>query len=116
MRSEDTSAIAFGELAAFVVEVLGGGDVMEEGPALFGGDETGGEDDGVEGDVVFAHELEQLHVLIDPPLLVVLLQQVCSDRDVSDRSIEPHVEDLLLELLDRHRHTPFQVTGYAFRL
>lgn len=116
MSSEDSSAVPLGELAALVVEVLSGGDVVEEGPALLGGDEAGGEDDGVEGDVVLAHELEELHVLTDPPGLVALLQQVRSDRDVTDRRVEPHVEHLLLELLDRHTHSPLQVPRYALRL
>lgn len=107
MRSKDASAVPLGELATLVVEVLGGGDVMQQGPALLGGDETGGEDDGVEGDVVLAHELEELHVLADPPVLVGLLEVVGSDRDVADGRVEPHVEDLLLELLDRHRDSPF---------
>lgn len=116
MGAEDTGAVSLGELAAFVVEVLSGGDVVEEGPSLFGGDEAGGEDDGVEGDVVFAHELEELNVLIDPPVAVFLLEQVGSDGDVADGGIEPHIEHLLLELLDRHTHTPFQVTRDALRL
>jgi hypothetical protein len=105
--AEDAGAVAFGELAAFVVEVLGGGDVVEEGPALLGGDEAGGEDDGVKGHVVLSHELEQLHVLAFPPAFVALLQQVGCYRDVADGGVEPDIEYLLLELLDGDRYAPF---------
>ena len=116
MRAEHSRAVPLGKLAALVVEVLGGGDMVEERPALARGDEAGGEDDGVEGHVVLAHELEELDVVVDPPILVVFLQQVGSDGDVADRSIEPHIEHLLLELLDRHSHAPLQVAGDALRL
>lgn len=114
MCSKHASTISLGELATLVVEVLSCGDVMEEGPALLRCDETGGEDYGMEGHVVFSHELEQLYLLAYPPVLVRFLQEVRSDRDVPDRGIEPHVENLLLEFFDRHSHTPFQVTSDAF--
>lgn len=74
---------------------------MEEGPALLGSDEAGGEDDGMEGHVVLSHELEEFYILVDPPFLVGFLEEVGSDGDVADGSVEPDVEDFLLELFDR---------------
>lgn len=118
MGSEDASAIPFGELATFVVEVFGGGDVMDEVPFLLGGDEAGGEYDGMERYIIFTHELIKLDiiVLIKPPSFVVLLEQVGSNRNIADRSIEPNVENLILEFFNRHAHTPLQVTSDAFGL
>lgn len=70
----------------------------------------------MEGYVIFSHELEELHIVVDPPIFVVLLQQVSGDRDVAYRSIEPYVKYLLFELFNRHSHTPLQVTSDAFWL
>ena len=56
----------------------------------------------MEGDVVFAHELEEFHLLgVDPPFLVLLLEVVGSDGDVADGGVEPDIEHLLSELLER---------------
>lgn len=38
------------------------------------------------------------------------------DRDISDRGIEPDIEDLAFEFLDGDRHTPFKITSDALRL
>lgn len=113
MCPEDSSAISFGELTALVIQILSSGDVMQKGPSLFGGDQAGGEDDGMEGHVILAHELEQFHVLIDPPILVVLLQQVGGDGDVPNWRIKPYIEYLFLEFLDGDSDTPFQIPGDA---
>jgi hypothetical protein len=107
MRPKDTSAISLGEFSTLVVEVFSCGDVMQEGPALLGGDETGGEDHGMEGDVVLAHELEEFDVLVDPPVLVGFLEEVGSDGDVPYGSVEPDIEDFLFELFDGDCDTPF---------
>ena len=67
--------MGFAEFSALVVEVLGGGDVVEEGPSLSGSDERWGEDDSVERYVVFAHELVKFDLFIVlPPSLIVLLE------------------------------------------
>lgn len=102
------------EFASFVVEVFGGGDVVEEGPGLFGGDQRGGEDNCVEGDVVFAHELVEFYVFVLPPLFVVFLEEVGGDGDVADAGIEPDVEHFVFELFDWNRYSPFQVSSNAF--
>src|SRR3989344_490910 len=60
---------ALGELGVLVVQVLGGADGMEEGPVAAACHQGGREDDAVEGNVVLAHELVELHVLgVLPPL------------------------------------------------
>lgn len=90
---------------------------MQQGPALLAGQQTRREDHSVEGDVVFAHELVQLDFAgVLPPLLVLLLEVVGSDRDVADRGVEPHVEHFLLEALDGDGHSPLQVSGDALWL
>ena len=62
----------------------------------------------MEGDVVFSHELEKLYFLwVDPPFLVLLLEVVGSDGDVADGGVEPDIEHLLSELLERDRNAPF---------
>ncbi len=99
MASKNSCPISLGKLATLIVEVLSCGDMVKESPALPGGDEAGGEDDSVERYVIFAHELIQLNVLVHPPLLVVFLQQVCSDRDVPDWSVKPNVKYFLFESL-----------------
>eukprot|EP00976_Prorocentrum_cordatum_P098194 1191297-Prorocentrum_minimum.AAC.2 len=91
--AEDADAAALGELRVLVVEILGGADLAHERPGLPGGDEAGGEDHRVEGHVVLAHELHQLHVLALPPLLPVVRVRG-GDGDVADGRIEPHVQHL----------------------
>ncbi len=56
-------ATGLGELGALVVEVLCDADVAHQRPLLARAQHGGGEDDGVEGHIVLAHELHQLHVL-----------------------------------------------------
>ncbi len=54
------------------------------------------------GTLSFAHELEEFHLLrVDPPFLVLLLEVVGSDGDVADGGVEPDIEHLLSELLER---------------
>lgn len=102
MRAKHASPVPLGEFPALVVEILGGGDVMKEGPTLSRRDETGREDDSMEWDVVFSHELVELDfIVVSPPLCVALLQKVGSDGDIADRSIKPNIKHLLFELLER---------------
>jgi hypothetical protein len=51
-----------------------------------------------------------------PPFLIVFLQKVGSDRDIAYRCIEPDIKDLVLELFNRHRYTPFEISSDALRL
>lgn len=86
---------------------------MQESPGLFGGNERSGEDDGVEGDVVFAHKLIELDFLALPPGSIVFAQVAGCDGDVADGGIEPNIENFALELFQRDRDSPLQVSGNA---
>jgi hypothetical protein len=44
------------------------------------------------------------------------LKQVSSNRNIPNWSIKPHIKHLFLELFDRNRHSPFQITGNTLRL
>jgi len=70
----------------------------------------------VESDVVLAHELVQLDVLGVLPPALPLVHVVGSNGNVADRSIEPHIEDLLAVLLKRNRGSPLEVTRDASAL
>lgn len=72
----------------------------------------------MERNIIFAHELIKLDVVvfIDPPPLVILLKQISRDRNVSYWRVEPYIENLLFELLQRNTHTPFQISSNAFGL
>ncbi len=72
----------------------------------------------MEGNVVFADEIIAfcLFVLIPEivPSLVVpgyFFSPLLRRRKVADDGLEPHVESLLLEALDRHRHAPLDIAG-----
>ena len=67
----------------------------------------------MEWDVILSDELEEFSVLrIPPPILPVLCGIGCNG-DISDRSIEPNVEHLLVITFLWYRNSPLQVTGYA---
>lgn len=89
---------------------------MKEGPTLLRSDETGGEDDCVERYIIFSHELEQFHIFVDPPILIVFLEEVSCNGDVTDRCIEPYIKNFFLELFHWNSYTPFQVTSNALGL
>lgn len=50
-------AVSLTEFSSLVVQVLGGRDRVEESPVPLAGNERRREDNSVEGDIVFAHEL-----------------------------------------------------------
>jgi len=118
--SKHTGVVALGEflrlargLILLVVKVFRRGDTLEHGPGLASGQEGGGEDHSVESQVVLSHELVQLHVLSVLPPLLPLVAVVGGDGDIADGSIEPHIEDFVSVLLERHGSSPLQVTGNA---
>lgn len=61
---DSTYAATLAELVILVVEVLSDADAPHLRPRLLGGQQHSGEDDGVEGHIVLAHELDQLHILL----------------------------------------------------
>ena len=111
VRAEHTHTARLAELAAFVVEVFGRAQVVQHGPLISSTDLSTGEDHTVEGHVVLAQELPQLHILRVAPPLLPLVCVVGSDRGVADASLEPHVENLVLVSLQRDGNTPLQVSG-----
>ncbi len=67
--AENADALALGELSAFVIEVLRGGHVVQQGPVLAGSEQRRGKDNCVKRDVVLTDKLEELHLIrILPPL------------------------------------------------
>jgi hypothetical protein len=68
--AKDADLVGLGEFLALVVEVFCDADVLHLGPGILGADLGGGEDYGVEGHVILAHKLNQVHLLrVLPPLL-----------------------------------------------
>lgn len=91
--------------------------MVEHGVVILGGEECAGEDDTVEGDVVLAHELVELHVLrVLPPPLPAGVGVVGSDRQIPDGGIIPHVEYFVLVVFPRDRRAPLQVACDAAAL
>ena len=114
--TEHTSVLALAELAVLVVEVLRAGDLTDQRPGIVCAHQRAGEDDGVEGNVVLAHELHQTDFLGVAPPLLPLLGVVSGDTDIADGGVEPHVEHLVFVALQRHGGSPLQIAGDAARL
>ena len=70
----------------------------------------------MEHDIVLSYEVHQLGIRALPPLLPVVRQEFDGIGDVTDGSVEPHVEDLALGTFHRHRNTPVEVAGHGTRL
>jgi len=71
----------------------------------------------VELDVIFAHELNLLDVVLrslGPPPLLPLVNEVGCYRDLPDGGIEPHLEHFVHHV--RHDGVPLQVARDASRL
>ena len=67
----------------------------------------------MERGIVLADELVQLDFLGVLPPLLPLIGIACRNGWVSDASIEPNVEDLVLITWKRNRHAPFQIARDA---
>ena len=69
--------------------------MVDHGPVLFGAEQGRGEDDRVERDVVFGHELVERYLVgvLPPPL--PLLRVVSRDRHVTNRRVVPYVKHLV---------------------
>ena len=64
----------------------------------------------MERDVIFSHELVKLNVLIVLPPFLPLIVIICSDRNVADRCIEPHIEHFVGKFLERDWRAPLKVS------
>lgn len=67
----------------------------------------------MESNVVFAHELIKLHILLVLPPLPPLISVISCDRDVANWSVKPHIENFIGELFKRDSGSPFEVTCNA---
>ena len=67
----------------------------------------------MEWDIVLSDELEKLCILRIPPPVFPVFNLVSCYRDVSDRSIEPDIEDLVLIAWLVDRDSPLQIAGDA---
>ena len=113
------------ELAAVIVQVVEGLDVIHELPRLGRAKDGRGEGQRMEGHVVLAHELGIGHVacaLIEPPparpVAAGLLGPFLRARDIFDRRVEPDVEDLAFHPrpgrpFELCRNAPAQIAGDA---
>ena len=123
---EDATATGCGELAAFIVEVVEGFDVIDELPRLARAQNGRGERERVEGDVILAHELGIGHIIgafVGAPPAFPIRAFTCIDPflgagDIFDRRVKPDVEDLALHagpvlcsVFDRD--APVQIAGDA---
>ena len=72
-----------------------GRHIVDERVVVLGTDETCGEDDGVEGDIVLRHKIEEADLGRILPPTCPLGRVVCSNREVPDGRVEPHIEYLL---------------------
>ena len=87
--------------------------MVKEGVVVIRSHQRGREDHSVEGDVILPHELVKLDILRVLPPLLPLLGVSGSDGDIADWSVKPHIEDLVLHVLEWHWGSPLQVTGDA---
>ena len=69
----------------------------------------------MEHDVVFADEVYHPGIRAFPPLLPVVRKKFLGVGDVSDRGIEPYIEDLAFCFLQRYGNSPVQIPGYGPR-
>jgi hypothetical protein len=113
MCPENSCPSSLWKFTALVVQVFCCGYMMEESPALSGSNKTGWENDSVERNIIFTHELIQFYILVDPPFFVFLLKEIGSDRYVSDWGIEPYIKYLIFKFFNWHSNSPFQVSRNA---
>ena len=125
---EDPAALGGRELAALVVQVVEGLDVVDELPRLAGPEDRRREAERVERHVVLAHELDVADagsaLVLAPPALPAggaepgRVSPFGGGADVLDRRVEPDVEDLALHprpglAAAPDRDAPVEVAGDA---
>lgn len=87
--------------------------MVHHSPVVLGTKLAAREDDRVERNIVFTHELIELDIIGVLPPLFPLLGVACCNAGVSNRSIIPDIEHLVLETGHRNRSTPLEITSNA---
>ena len=65
--------------------------------------------------IILPHKLVKLNLFgVLPPLHIPFTKQIGCNRDITDRSVEPDIEDLMPVLLGWDSDAPFEVTSDAF--
>ena len=67
----------------------------------------------MEHDVVLSDEVNELCILALPPLLPRHREKFLCIGNISDRSVEPYIENLSVRSLYRYRNTPVKVTAHG---
>ena len=114
--TENSSSMSLTELSSLIVQVLSRWYMMKKSPVFLTGNQRWRKDDCMKRNIVLTHKLIQLYIFVFPPVNIVLLQKLCSDRYISNWCIEPHIKYLIFELLDRNRNSPFQISSDTFVL
>ncbi len=122
---EDAALAAGGEFSAVIVQPVEALDLVDQLPRLARAHDGDGKADGVERDIVLAHELDIADVggsLAIPPVLPRIgfaggIGPFARRADIFDGRIEPDVEHLALELavadIVGHRHAPVEIARDA---
>ena len=115
---KDAPIAAGRELAALVIEPVESLDHVRALPGLVRADQRRREAHGVEWDVVLAEELDVADVIgLPPPCSPVAARRgggpFLGGGDVTDRRVEPDIEDLVGESLSRNRDAPGQIARDA---
>ena len=85
--------------------------MVEHSPLLTGSKKRRRENDSMERNIVLTNKLEEFSVLwISPPILPIFCS-IGSNGDISDRSIEPYIEDFIFKTLFWYWNTPLKVTS-----
>jgi hypothetical protein len=87
--------------------------MVKQRERLLGTYQSGREDHSMEGYVVFTHKLVELYLFLVHPPELPFLNEVRCNAQISYWGIKPNIEHLLLELFQRHRCTPFEITSNA---
>ena len=123
---EDAAPLGGGELAAVIIQIVEGFDVIDQLPRLAAPQDRGGEGQGVEGHVVLAHELNIADILGPlvgaPPAFPIRplarIDPFGSAGDIFDGRVEPDIEHLALHPRPRlialfDGNAPIQIAGDA---
>lgn len=111
--SKNTSGVSLGKFDVLIVQILSSADLVQQGPLLASANQGTRKHDGMEGNIVLAHELHQLDLVWVLPPVSPRVCIVGSDWDVANWSIIPDIETLALKSLLWDRNSPLKISGNA---